>query len=274
MKDETWLEAFDHELEAAGVGAADRASARVETEGFLSDAGVSAFEHFGPPGAYAAALAAALGGPKPRVGAHPPQGGAAIVVAGVSKARRGRPVLQDVSFSVGRGEVVVLTGPNGAGKSTLLRIMAGLERADTGAVTAAGAIGYVPQSGGFDPYLSPAEHFQLFGMAAGLSRRLAQREGERLARELGWNAADAPVACNLSGGTAQKLVTITALLGRPQTLLLDEPYQGMDADSQRRFWALLWAWRDAGRSAVVSSHSTDAVAKASKVIEIDTMVAG
>ena len=90
-----------------------------------------------------------------------------------------------------------------------------------------------------------------------------------MARDLGWDAASAPVAGALSGGTAQKLVTITAMLSRPQTLLLDEPYQGMDADSQQRFWALLWAWQGEGRSAVVSSHSADALAKASKVIEIE-----
>lgn len=269
MRDRTWLDAFDHELEAAGVRAQDRASARVETEGFLHEAAVSAFEHFGPPAEYAAALAAALGGRQRRSPDRPCEACPAIEVVEVSKSHRGRVVLQDVTFSVGHGEVVVLTGPNGAGKSTLLRIMAGLERPDTGKVRASGAIGYVPQSGGIDPHLSPGEHFELFGAPAGLSRDRARQEGNRLARELGWDAAGAPTAGKLSGGTAQKLVTITALLSRPRTLLLDEPYQGMDADSQQRFWALLWGWQDDGRSAVVSSHSPDALAKASKVVEID-----
>ena len=164
---------------------------------------------------------------------------------------------------------MVLTGPNGAGKSTLLRIIAGLERADAGSATADGAIGYVPQRGGIDPFLRPGEHFELFGAPAGLSRRQARQEGNRLARELGWDATAAPVAGRLSGGTAQKLAAITALLSRPETLLLDEPYQGMDADSQHRFWALLWGWQDDGRSAIVSSHSPDALAKATEVIEID-----
>jgi ABC-2 type transport system ATP-binding protein len=268
VNDRTWLDAFDHELEAVGVAAEERVSARVETEGFLSEAGVSAFEHFGPPAAYAAELAKALGAQSSTsaLRAHGP--GSAIDVVGVSKSYRGRAVLRDVSLSVGRGEVVVLVGPNGAGKSTLLRIIAGVERADAGAVAVGGAIGYVPQSGGVDPHLSPEEHFELFGAPAGSSREQARGEGIRLARELGWDAASAPIAGKLSGGTVQKLVVITALLGRPETLLLDEPYQGMDADSQRRFWSLLWSWQDEGRSALLSSHAPEALAKASKVVEI------
>ncbi len=269
MKDETWLDAFDHELEAAGVGAEDRASARVETEGFLSDAGASAYDQFGAPGDYAAELAQALGGGPRRPDRRSSAAGPAVEVAGISKTYQGVVVLRDVSLTVERGEVLVLTGPNGAGKSTLLRVIAGLERADAGSVNTTGAIGYVPQSGGIDPYLRPEEHFELFGAPAGLGRRHARREGNRLAHELGWDAGSAPIAAQLSGGTAQKLAVITALLGRPETLLMDEPCQGMDADSQQRLWALLWAWQDDGRSAIVSSHSQDALAKASKVVEIE-----
>ncbi|MEM7340557.1 MAG: ABC transporter ATP-binding protein [Actinomycetota bacterium] len=267
MNDETWLDCLDHELHAAGVSPENRASARVETEGFLQEAGGSALEHFGPPTTYASHLADALGG---RSRPQRPRTAAPVVsVDGVSKSYRSRPVLNDVSLTVSPGDVVVLTGPNGAGKSTLLRIIAGLDRADRGQVTVEGAVGYVPQRGGVDPHLRPGEHFELFGAPLGLTRRQARSEGNRLARELGWDAAAAPVAGALSGGTAQKLAVVTALLRQPQTLLLDEPYQGMDADSQQRLWALLWAWQEGGGSAVVSSHASDALSKASTVVEIE-----
>ena len=268
MRDETWLDALDHALEAVGVAAVDRASARVETEGFLAEAGVSAFDHFGPPDAYAAELASALSG-KPGRRARTGAGRVVIDVAAVAKSYRGTVALHEVSLSATEGEVVVLTGPNGAGKSTLLRILAGLERPDTGTVAVSGAVGYVPQHGGLDPYLTAGEHFELFGAPTGMSGTAARQEGNRLARELAWDAASAPLVGELSGGTAQKLSVITALLAAPEILLLDEPYQGMDADSQQRFWSLLWAWQESGHTAVVSSHSTDALAKASKVVEIE-----
>lgn len=270
MRDETWLDAFDHALEAGGVAAVDRTSARVETEGFLAEADVSAFDHFGPPDAYAAELAAALSGDdgagrRERAGV----GRVAIEVGAVAKSYRGAAALQEVSLSVTEGEVVVLTGPNGAGKSTLLRILAGLERPDTGTVALSGAVGYVPQRGGLDPYLTAGEHFELFGAPTGMSGTEARQEGNRLARELGWEADSSLIAKELSGGTAQKLAVITALLAGPEILLLDEPYQGMDADSQHRFWSLLWTWQESGHTAVVSSHSTDALTKASRVVEIE-----
>ena len=270
MRDESWLNAFDHALEAAGVAPVERASARVETEGFLADAGVSAFEHFGPPDVYAAELAKALASTAD-VGQRSKktvQGPVVVQVDAVSKSYRGAVALHEVSLSVAKGEVVVLTGPNGAGKSTLLRMLASLERPDTGTISVSGAVGYVPQAGGLDLYLTAGEHFELFAAPTGMSGSEARREGNRLARELGWDSASGPLAGELSGGTAQKLAVITALLAQPEILLLDEPYQGMDADSQQRFWALLWAWQEGGRSAVVSSHSTDALAKASKVVEI------
>ena len=273
MKEASWLDAFGHELEALGVDVDDRAAVLVETEGYLTEMDVSPLDHFGPPDSYAAVIAAALGSRAGRVGAVDPEGAVVVAVERVAKAYRGRTVLDGVSLRATAGEVVVLTGPNGAGKSTLLRVVAGIEPPDSGTVEVTGRIGYVPQRGGLDPYLTPCEHFALFGAPRGLDRASARAEGCRLARELGWDADSARVAGELSGGTEQKLNVITALLGGPEVLLLDEPYQGMDAESTRRFWDLLWSWQDGGGTAVVSSHSPDALAKASTVVEIDGLPA-
>lgn len=269
MNDRGWLDAFGHQLEALGVELEERAAVLVETEGALADSGVSAFDQFGPPDAYAAVVASALGGAGGRPTHTSVSSDVVVEVDRVSKTYRRNVVLDGVSLRASAGEVVVLTGPNGAGKSTLLRVIAGVEPPDDGTVQVSGRVGYVPQSGGFDPYLKPVEHFVFFGAPNGLDRVSARVEGCRLARELGWDAAVAPVAGELSGGTQQKLSVIAAMLGSPTVLLLDEPYQGMDADSTRRFWDLLWAWQDDGGSAVVSSHSPDALSKASTVIEID-----
>ena len=159
-------------------------------------------------------------------------------------------------------------GANGAGKSTLLRILAGLDAPDGGTVEVDGRVGYAPQDGGLIDQLRPAEHFVLFGRGRGLSRERAIQDGRRLAEQLGWDALAAPVAGELSGGTRQKLNVVLAALGEPDVLLLDEPYQGLDLDSVQRFWELLWAWRDAGRCALVVSHAHDAIDRADAVVEL------
>ena len=160
-------------------------------------------------------------------------------------------------------------GANGAGKSTLLRILAGLADADRGErrdrrerrLRAAGRRADRP---------APARRAlrPVRPRARAVARAARSRTGRRLAEQLGWDALAAPVAGELSGGTRQKLNVVLAALGEPDVLLLDEPYQGLDLDSVQRFWELLWAWRDAGRCALVVSHAHDAIERADAVVEL------
>jgi ABC-type multidrug transport system ATPase subunit len=80
--------------------------------------------------------------------------------------------------------------------------------------------------------------------------------------------AAAPIARDLSGGTRQKLSIVLAMLGRPEVLLLDEPYQGLDLTSTQRFWESLWVWGERGGAAVVVSHTHDALSRATRVVEL------
>lgn len=273
MNDADWLAALDHELALRGMTGSDRAEAVLEAEAHLADSGPGpgARELFGPASRYADDLARAAGAPGHR---SPPDclDGAdqawLLQAHGVARVYRGRPALAPTSLTVAPGQVVALVGPNGAGKSTLLRLLAGLERPDQGSVSRRADAGWVPQSGGLDPYLRPVEHVELFGVARGLSRADARREGERLARHLAWELAEAPVAGRLSGGTAQKLRMVLALVGSPRLILADEPYQGLDTDSTRRFWDLLWSVCEAGAGAVVSSHDPEVLRRADTVVEL------
>jgi ABC-type multidrug transport system ATPase subunit len=262
----TWLEQLAHELAALGVSPADAAAIVVEAEGHLAEAGGDPLASFGAPAAYARLTADALA--PGATGGPPVVGQVRAHATGVGKRYRGRTVLDGVDLTVRDGEAVLLIGPNGCGKSTLLRIFAGLIRPDGGEVTVDGSVGYAPQQGGVAPLLTPREQFVLFGRSRGLSREEAVRDGLRLADQLGWDAADAPVAAALSGGTRQKLSVALAALGEPDLLLLDEPYQGLDLDSAQRFWELLWDWRDRGRAALVVAHARDAVERADAVVEL------
>ena len=265
MKNESWLQAFNHELEAHGVGANDRAELVVETEGFLLEGRGSALGQFGAPADYARSLVAVY---RPDAEGRP-LGARLLKANGVTKSFGAAPVLDAVDLMAHGGEIVAVVGPNGSGKSTLLRILGRQLAADGGSVELTGSVGYAPQSGGLDDYLRPVEHFELFGVSHGLTRSQARDEGLRLADELGWDAAVAPVAGKLSGGTRRKLNVVTAIIGDPQILLLDEPCQGFDAKSGRHFWDLLWSWVGHERTAIVASHLPDVLSRATTVVELN-----
>ncbi len=269
MQSATWLSRLGDELAARGVELADRSEMVAEAEAHLAASGRSALEEFGTPGDYAAVLAEAAGVERSPGRAAPP-GDLVLSARGVRKSyRRVGPVLDGVDLEVLRGELVALIGANGAGKSTLLEILCGITAPDGGTFRLPSTIGYVPQEGGVDEYLTADEHYRLFGAALGLGADLAVREGRRLADEIGWRAGDAgrPLG-QLSGGTRRKVVIVTALLGDPELVLLDEPYQGLDSEATGRFWDLLWSERDRGRTFVVSTHQPDVLHRADQVVEI------
>jgi ABC-type multidrug transport system ATPase subunit len=260
----TWLHELAHELTTRGVPETEVAEIVVEAECHLAETAAAPLQAFGSPAAYAARVADALQPSAPR----PTRGQLRVRARDVTKRYGDRRVLERLDLELHAGEAVLLMGPNGAGKSTLLRILAGLDAPDAGTVTTTGSVGYAPQHGGLIEHLTPREHFVLFGKGRGLSRAASVQEGRRIAEQLGWDALAAPVAGELSGGTRQKLNVALAALGAPDVLLLDEPYQGLDLDSVQRFWELLWAWRDAGRCALVASHAHDAIERADAVVEL------
>lgn len=191
-----------------------------------------------------------------------------LTATGVRKRFGRKLVLDRVSLEVRPGEVVALVGENGAGKTTLLRILAGLLSADVGEVDTRGSVGYCPQGPGLIGLLNADEHLRYFGAAMGLPDGTALDQGHQLLADLGFPVGDPTLARDLSSGNRQKLNLVLALLGDPEILLLDEPYQGFDHGTYVNFWHQVRTWRDRGKAIVVVTHLLVERQRADRVVEL------
>jgi ABC-2 type transport system ATP-binding protein len=193
---------------------------------------------------------------------------AALIGSGIVKRFGNRLVLDDAELVLRPGEVVALVGENGVGKTSLLRVCAGLLAADAGTLERHGRIGYCPQQPALFDHLTACEHLILFGRALGLDRASALREGDDLLTEFGFRGADGTVAKAMSGGSRQKLNLALALLGDPEVLLLDEPYQGFDHGTYVNFWEHVSRWRDRNAAVAIVTHMLAELWRVDRVVEL------
>ncbi len=191
-----------------------------------------------------------------------------LTATGIRKRFGRKLVLDNVNLEVRPGEVVAVVGENGAGKSTLLRILAGFLAADAGEVDSRGRVGYCPQEPGLIGLLNAREHLRYFGAARDLPPGDALAQGHELLQALGFPVGDPTLVQNLSSGNRQKLNLVLALLGEPEILLLDEPYQGFDQGTYVNFWNHVETWRDQGKAIVVVTHLLVERQRADRLVEL------
>jgi len=189
---------------------------------------------------------------------------------GIGVRLGGRPVLGDVTFSLGKGEFTGIIGPNGAGKTTLLRVILGLIEPSGGQVLVDGAplhnknkaaIGYVPQKLVIDPDMPlrarDVVSLGLDGHRLGFGFPSRQRRAlvEAALADVGADGyADARVG-ELSGGEQQRVLIAHALISRPKLLLLDEPLANLDLRSEQEIVAVLGKLaREHEISVLLSAH--------------------
>jgi ABC-2 type transport system ATP-binding protein len=266
-----WDGRLEAELLRLGLQPARARALREETAAQTAEAGAPADRLFGPAHLYARHLATELGDlaaatAAGRATAQP--GRVLLSLRGVGKRYRRQVVFDGVDLTVRAGEVAAVVGANGCGKSTLLRICAGFVKPTSGTVHRTARVGFVPQDGGTVEWLTPAEHFALFGAAAGMAPRRATSTGDHLAGRLSWRPSPGQVAQQLSGGNRQKLNLVLGELHAPDLLLLDEPYQGFDEGTYLNFWQQVAAWRDAGRAVVVVTHLLHDLQHVDRVLDL------
>jgi gliding motility-associated transport system ATP-binding protein len=165
---------------------------------------------------------------------------AMIALESVSKRYGSRTIIHDVSFSVGKGEIVGFLGPNGAGKTTTMRMIAGFTTATSGRVTVAGydmateneraarCIGYVPEYPPLYDVLDVSAYLRFVAKVKGVTRPSLAAELDRVIQACRLEAVVRREIFKLSKGYRQRVGLAQALLGKPEVLLLDEPTAGLD----------------------------------------------
>lgn len=192
----------------------------------------------------------------PRVGSR----GGAVDARGLTVVRSGKTILENLEFSVGAGRITGLLGPSGSGKTTLMRVLVGVQRITSGAVTVLGMpaghpglrhdVGYVTQSASVYTDLSVEANVRYFGAMHGRSRRDA---GEAIAA-VGLAGQARVRTADLSGGEFSRVSLACALVSHPKMLILDEPTVGLDPVLRADLWDRFRAMAESGTTLLVSSH--------------------
>jgi ABC-2 type transport system ATP-binding protein len=187
----------------------------------------------------------------------------AITVEALRVRRGGNLVLPGIDLTIARGRVTGLLGPSGSGKTTLMRCTVGVQIVDSGTVDVLGEpagsrslrrrVGYVTQAPSVYDDLTVRENLRYFVDVLG-----APRSGvDDAIRTVNLSAHEDQVVRTLSGGERSRVSLATALLGRPELLVLDEPTVGLDPVLRRDLWATFHRLADDGVTLLVSSHVMD-----------------
>ncbi len=192
----------------------------------------------------------------------------AVSAAGLTKRFGQRPVLRGLDLELGWGSVLTLFGPNGAGKTTLLRTLAGLTRQSGGSLRVGGLdvadrrpdvrklVGVVMHQTFLYDDLTVAENLRFYARMYGLGSSSGERAASA-ADALGLNAVLNARVRTLSNGMQKRAALARAALHGPPLLLLDEPETGLDQDAMAALEQLLARHREAGGSAIVTTHGVE-----------------
>ena len=177
--------------------------------------------------------------------------------------------VDDISFDVRRGEIFGFLGANGAGKTTAMRMLSGLSQPSGGKATVAGLdvstqheaikrrIGYMSQRFSLYEDLTVTENIRLFGGIYGMSSADIKRKTEQLLNRLTLQNEANRLVKTLPLGFKQKLAFSVSILHRPEVVFLDEPTGGVDGNTRRQFWELIYEAAQGGITVFVTTHYMD-----------------
>jgi len=187
--------------------------------------------------------------------------------------------VDNISFDINRGEVVVFLGPNGAGKTTTIKMMTGLLKMTQGSVTIGGysvsaelkkvkeLIGYMSQKFSLYPLLTSLENVEFFGGISNLSRAEIAGKKQELKRMIPENILNQNTA-DIPPGYKQQVALFVCLMPNPDVIFLDEPTSGVDPENRRRFWQRIYSLKNMGKTLLVTTHNLDEAFYSDRVVII------
>lgn len=202
----------------------------------------------------------------------------AIAVRGLTKRFGEKTVVNDISLSVRKGEIMGFLGPNGSGKTTTIRMMCGLLEPTAGEGIVLGhdirrnrraikrEVGYMTQRFSFYEDLTIAENLRFVAGLYGMKQ--ARRVVRDTLEDLGLSGRRDQLAGSLSGGWKQRLALAACIMHRPQLLMLDEPTAGVDPKARRDFWDEIHARAEDGLTVLVSTHYMDEAERCHRIAYI------
>lgn len=192
-----------------------------------------------------------------------------IEVENLSKKFSDFRAVDQISFSVNRGEIFGFLGANGAGKTTAIRMLCGLLRPSSGKATVGGFdvytqpesikqnIGYMSQFFSLYGDLTVKENIRFYAGIYGLSNSRIKEKSAELIHRLGMSTMSNELVADLPLGWKQKLAFSVAVIHQPKIVFLDEPTSGVDPITRRQFWDLIYESAEEGITVFVTTHYMD-----------------
>ncbi len=188
-----------------------------------------------------------------------------IEVSGLTKHYAGHTAVSDISFKVGRGEIVGLLGQNGAGKSTTMRILSCFLAASSGTVRVGGLdvfrqsdevrrrIGYMPENNPLPGDMRVREYLKYRARLKGLTRKRSRQRADEVIEQCGLSGVERRIIGHLSKGYKQRVGLADALVHEPDLIILDEPTIGLDPNQIRSVRQLIKSL-SGSHTVLISTH--------------------
>ena len=188
---------------------------------------------------------------------------AALRLEGVSKRYGDFQAVKDLSFEVGKGAICGFLGPNGAGKTSTIRMILGLQPATSGRIEILGAddgrkvrdrIGFLPEERGLYKKMTPVDAIAFFGSLKGVPLGEGRRRAVEMLDAQGLGGAKRKKMKELSKGMSQKVQLIASVVHRPEFVILDEPFSGLDPVNQQGLEQMIRGLAAEGATVLFSTH--------------------